>query len=72
MFLYPKQHGLCAAAGLHYLRCTVSGNNKMAEAAQLSLLRRPDGGSIAIVPGSYGNDIILTDPAPVRRAAPRP
>jgi 3-hydroxyisobutyrate dehydrogenase-like beta-hydroxyacid dehydrogenase len=30
--------GLCAAAGLHYLRCTVSGNNKMAEAAQLTVM----------------------------------
>jgi 3-hydroxyisobutyrate dehydrogenase-like beta-hydroxyacid dehydrogenase len=28
----------CAAAGLHYLRCTVSGNNKMAEAAQLTVM----------------------------------
>ncbi|MES2974836.1 MAG: NAD(P)-dependent oxidoreductase [Pseudomonadota bacterium] len=29
---------LCAAAGVHYLRCTVSGNNKMAEAAQLTVM----------------------------------
>jgi 3-hydroxyisobutyrate dehydrogenase-like beta-hydroxyacid dehydrogenase len=28
----------CAAAGLYYLRCTVSGNNKMAEAAQLTVM----------------------------------
>ena len=30
-----------------------------ASAAQLALLRRPDGGAFAIVPGSYGNDIVL-------------
>ena len=29
---------LCKAAGLHYLRTTVSGNNKMAEAAQLTVM----------------------------------
>lgn len=29
---------LCTAAGLHYLRTTVSGNNKMAEAAQLTVM----------------------------------
>jgi 3-hydroxyisobutyrate dehydrogenase-like beta-hydroxyacid dehydrogenase len=29
---------LCAAAGVHYLRATVSGNNKMAEAAQLTVM----------------------------------
>lgn len=29
---------LCQAAGLHCLRCTVSGNNKMAEAAQLTVM----------------------------------
>lgn len=29
---------LCQAAGLHYLRTTVSGNNKMAEAAQLTVM----------------------------------
>jgi 3-hydroxyisobutyrate dehydrogenase-like beta-hydroxyacid dehydrogenase len=29
---------LCAAAGVHYLRSTVSGNNKMAEAAQLTVM----------------------------------
>jgi len=29
---------LCATAGVHYLRCTVSGNNKMAEAAQLTVM----------------------------------
>ena len=29
---------LCAAAGLQYLRITVSGNNKMAEAAQLTVM----------------------------------
>ncbi|MES2191577.1 MAG: NAD(P)-dependent oxidoreductase [Pseudomonadota bacterium] len=29
---------LCSAAGLHYLRTTVSGNNKMAEAAQLTVM----------------------------------
>ncbi len=29
---------LCAGAGLHYLRSTVSGNNKMAEAAQLTVM----------------------------------
>ncbi len=29
---------LCAAAGVHCLRCTVSGNNKMAEAAQLTVM----------------------------------
>jgi 3-hydroxyisobutyrate dehydrogenase-like beta-hydroxyacid dehydrogenase len=28
----------CAAAGVHYLRATVSGNNKMAEAAQLTVM----------------------------------
>ena len=28
----------CAQAGIHYLRCTVSGNNKMAEAAQLTVM----------------------------------
>ena len=28
----------CTAAGLHYLRTTVSGNNKMAEAAQLTVM----------------------------------
>lgn len=28
----------CAAAGVHYLRATVSGNNKMAEAAQLTIM----------------------------------
>lgn len=28
----------CAARGVAYLRCTVSGNNKMAEAAQLTVL----------------------------------
>ena len=28
----------CTQAGIHYLRCTVSGNNKMAEAAQLSVM----------------------------------
>lgn len=28
----------CAAAGIDYLRCTVSGNNKMAEAAQLTVM----------------------------------
>lgn len=27
-----------APAGVHYLRCTVSGNNKMAEAAQLTMM----------------------------------
>lgn len=30
--------GLCAAARLPYLRCTVSGNNHMAEAAQLTVM----------------------------------
>ncbi|MBX3653089.1 MAG: NAD(P)-dependent oxidoreductase [Ramlibacter sp.] len=30
--------GVCAAAGVHYLRTTVSGNNKMAEAAQLTVM----------------------------------
>ncbi|MES1977353.1 MAG: NAD(P)-dependent oxidoreductase [Pseudomonadota bacterium] len=29
---------LCRAAGVHYLRTTVSGNNKMAEAAQLTVM----------------------------------
>ena len=29
---------LCAAAGINYLRTTVSGNNKMAEAAQLTVM----------------------------------
>ena len=29
---------LLAAAGVQYLRCTVSGNNKMAEAAQLTMM----------------------------------
>lgn len=29
---------LCAGAGVHYLRTTVSGNNKMAEAAQLTVM----------------------------------
>jgi 3-hydroxyisobutyrate dehydrogenase-like beta-hydroxyacid dehydrogenase len=29
---------LCGAAGVHYLRATVSGNNKMAEAAQLTVM----------------------------------
>ncbi len=29
---------LLEPAGVHYLRCTVSGNNKMAEAAQLTLM----------------------------------
>ena len=29
---------LCAAANIHYLRTTVSGNNKMAEAAQLTVM----------------------------------
>jgi len=29
---------LCAGAGVHYLRSTVSGNNKMAEAAQLTVM----------------------------------
>lgn len=29
---------LCAAAGVYYLRATVSGNNKMAEAAQLTVM----------------------------------
>ncbi|MBC7437826.1 MAG: NAD(P)-dependent oxidoreductase [Bdellovibrionales bacterium] len=28
----------CAGAGIEYLRCTVSGNNKMAEAAQLTVM----------------------------------
>jgi len=28
----------CAAAGVHYLRSTVSGNNKMAQAAQLTVM----------------------------------
>ena len=28
----------CEAAGVHYLRTTVSGNNKMAEAAQLTVM----------------------------------
>jgi 3-hydroxyisobutyrate dehydrogenase-like beta-hydroxyacid dehydrogenase len=28
----------CASAGVSYLRCTVSGNNKMAEAAQLTVM----------------------------------
>ena len=30
--------GQCEAAGVHYLRTTVSGNNKMAEAAQLTVM----------------------------------
>lgn len=28
----------CTAQGVHYLRCTVSGNNRMAEAAQLTVM----------------------------------
>ena len=37
-----------------------------APAAQVDLLRRPDGQPFAILPGSYGQDIVLSDTAPVR------
>jgi 3-hydroxyisobutyrate dehydrogenase-like beta-hydroxyacid dehydrogenase len=41
----------CASAGVSYLRCAVSGNNKMAEAAQLTVMASgPRGAYDALVP----------------------
>jgi uncharacterized repeat protein (TIGR01451 family) len=38
----------------------------VADPAELAALRRPDGGPFAIAAGSFGGDIVLSDPAPVR------
>ena len=38
----------------------------VATAAQVNMLRRPDGQPFAILPASYGQDLVLSDAAPVR------
>jgi uncharacterized repeat protein (TIGR01451 family) len=42
----------------------------VATPAEISLLRRPDGGPFIIAPGSYSGTITLSDPAPVRIDVP--